>query len=100
MYCYLPIRNRSKVTVSSRPHILYHLCSTLSTDLQESRRLLKDTRVVLYLVHDVLDLHPLSEEVHELPLRVNQVQDDAVVHQVVLVVLLVLIGLGAREERY
>ena len=67
--------------------------------LQESRRLLEGTRVVLYLLHDVLDLHPLSEEVHELTLRVNQVEDDAVIYQVVLVVLLVLIGLGAREKR-
>lgn len=54
---------------------------------------------MLYLLHDVLDLHPLSEEVHELTLRVNQVEDDAVIYQVVLVVLLVLIGLGAREKR-
>ena len=53
---------------------------------------------MLYLLHDVLDLHPLSEEVHELTLRVNQIQDDAVIYQVVLVILLVLISLGARER--
>ena len=53
---------------------------------------------MLYLLNDVLDLHPLSEEVHELTLRINQIQDDAVIYQVVLVILLVLIGLGARER--
>jgi hypothetical protein len=61
---------------------MLHTIYLASKQLQQSHRLLVGARIVLYLVHDVLDLHPLGEEVHEFPFRIHQVQHDAVVHQV------------------
>lgn len=50
--------------------------------------------VVGDLIHNVFHFHALREEVQKLSARGNKVEHDGVVHQVVLLVVLVLIGLG------
>lgn len=36
------------------------------------------------LLNDILTIHPLREELHELPLGVVKVQDNGVVHEILL----------------
>ena len=103
----------AKLLVVSIVHLFLHHCSKFASkynnqrDLQSSATPVKEggldsdievlvacLDVLADLFHDVVCLHALREEVKELALRVDQIEHDAVVHKVVLLVLLVLVRLA------